>query len=80
MSTWDKLLKRLYVLDKNLAYEELAKILNTYGYEAKETKGGSSHITFRKKNCLPVTIPRHGKINIAYIKLVREAVEKENTI
>ena len=42
-------------------YDELKKILEAYGYSAKETSGGSSHITFRKKGCNNITIPRHKK-------------------
>ena len=50
MTKWQKLLQRLYDLDTSLRYEELTKILNEYGYFANETGGGSSHITFRKKD------------------------------
>lgn len=59
MSQWDKLLKKLYALDPGLRYEELKKILKRYGYSALETKGGSSHVTFRKPGSTPITLPRH---------------------
>ena len=42
-----------------------------------ETKGGSSHVTFRKEGKMPITIPRHGKIKKVYVMLVRKAVEEE---
>ena len=48
MAKWQKLLDRLYKLDPDLRYEELAKILIVYGYKPNETGGGSSHVTFRK--------------------------------
>ena len=75
MSRWEKLIARLYRLDTSLRYEELAKILETYGYEAQETSGGSSHITFRKDGCQPVTIPRHKSIKKTYIEVIRDAVD-----
>jgi predicted RNA binding protein YcfA (HicA-like mRNA interferase family) len=76
MSQWDKLLKKLYALDPGLRYEELKKILKRYGYSALETKGGSSHVTFRKPGSTPITLPRHTPIKKAYLDLVRQAVEE----
>ena len=77
MSKWEKLIDRLYNLDRSLRYDELSKILENCGYKGKETGGGSSHITFRKKGRTPITIPRHGRIKEAYIKIIRSAVEQE---
>ena len=65
---------RLYALDTSLRYEELKKILEHYGYIGKETKGGSSHVTFRKNGCVPITIPRHNPLKRAYIEIIRKAV------
>ena len=76
MSKHEKLLRRIQNLDQSLRYEELAKILKAYGYEPTETKGGSSHITFRKPNCYPITIPRHVPIGKKYIELVKNVVER----
>lgn len=78
MSQWDKLLHKLKNSSAEMRYEELKKILETYGYSAKETAGGSSHVTFRKEGCNPITIPRHKNIKRAYIELVRKVVEGEN--
>ena len=33
MSKWEKLINRLYDLDPSLRYEELEKILISYGFE-----------------------------------------------
>ena len=74
MSRWNKLLERLYRLDTSLRYEELKKILVSYGFESSETSGGSSHVTFRKEGCNPVTIPRHRPIKKVYIGIVRNVV------
>lgn len=44
------------------------------GYTARQPRGGSSHYTFRKPGCMPITIPRHTPLKKAYILLVAEAV------
>ncbi len=55
MSKWDKLLKRIYSLSKDFRFEELRKVLESYGYQMNAPKGGSSHYTFRKTGCQPIT-------------------------
>ena len=77
MTKWQKLLQRLYALDTGLRYDELAKILKEHGYSANETGSGSSHITFRKKGCQPITVPRHNPIKKAYIEIISNAIKKE---
>lgn len=77
MSKWDKLISRLISLDKNMRFEELKKILESYGYTMKSPKGGSSHCTFRKMGCNPITIPRNEPIKTVYVEMVRDVVEGE---
>lgn len=78
MSQWDKLLARILSLSNDLRFDELRKVLEAYGYEMRETRGGSSHATFRKPGCRPVTVPRHEPIKKAYVELVRQVVESED--
>ena len=40
-------------------------------------KRGSSHYTFRKQGCMPITIPKHEPIKKAYVEMVRQIVESE---
>ena len=35
VSKWDKLLARICALDKGMRFEELRKVLESYGYEMK---------------------------------------------
>ena len=42
-------------------------------------RGVSSHFTFRKKNCNPVTIPKHEPIKKVYVLMLKEIVERENS-
>lgn len=41
------------------------------------TRGGSSHYTFRKQGCMPITIPNHEPIKKVYVEMVRQIVESE---
>lgn len=42
MSQWEKLIARIYHLSKDLRFNELRKILESYGYEMNAPKSGSS--------------------------------------
>ena len=77
MSKWDKLLKRICMLSKDLRFDELRKVLESYGYEMRVPRSGSSHYTFRKQGCQPITIPKHEPIKKVYVELVRQVVESE---
>ncbi|MCC8106883.1 MAG: type II toxin-antitoxin system HicA family toxin [Clostridiales bacterium] len=77
MAKWDKLLSRICSLSKDLRFDELRKVLESYGYEMKTPKGGSSHYTFRKESCQPITIPKHEPIKKVYVEMVKQIVESE---
>lgn len=77
MSKWDKLLSRICSLDKGLRFDELRKVLESYGYEMKRPSGGSSHCTFRKAGHNPITIPLHEPIKTVYVMMVKEVIETE---
>ena len=77
MSKWDKLLARICGLSRDLRFAELRKVLESYGYEMRQPSGGSSHCTFRKAGCAPITIPMHEPIKKVYVMMVKEVVESE---
>ena len=77
MSKWDKLLARICGLSRDLRFDELRKVLESYGYEMRQPSGGSSHCTFRKADCAPITIPMHEPIKKVYVMMVKEVVESE---
>ena len=77
MSKWDKLLEKICNLSKGVRFDELKKILENYGYEMTAPKSGSSHYTFRKKGCQPITIPKHEPIKRVYVEMVKQVVESE---
>ena len=77
MSKWDKLIARICTLSKDLRFDELRKVLESYGYEMNAPRNGSSHYMFRKKGCMPITIPKHEPIKKIYVEMVRQIVESE---
>ena len=77
MSKWDKLLEKICSLSNDMRFNELRKVLESYGYEMHQPKGGSRHCTFRKEGCRPVTIPKHEPIKKVYVEMVKEVIESE---
>lgn len=77
MSKWDKLLKRICSLSKDLRFDELRKVLESYGYKMNAQRSGSSHYIFRKAGCQPITIPKHEPIKKVYVEMVKQIVESE---
>lgn len=77
MSKWDKLIMRIRNLSKDLRFEELRKVIESYGYKMGTPKGGSSHYTFRKEGCQPITIPKHEPIKRVYVEMVKRIIESE---
>ena len=77
MSKWDKFLMRISNLSKDIRFDELRKVMESYGYKMNAPRRGSSHYTFRKPGCQPITIPRHEPIKKVYVEMVKEIVESE---
>lgn len=78
MSKWDKLLSRILSLSKDMRFDELRKVLESYGYVMAAPKDGSIHYTFRRQGRNPITIPKHEPIKKVYVEMVREIVEEES--
>lgn len=77
MSQWDKLISQICSLSKNLRFDELRRVLESYGYVMHTPRSGSSHYTFRRPGCQPITIPKHEPIKKVYVEMVRQVVESE---
>ncbi len=67
---------RICSLSKDLRFDELKKVLESYGYVMNAPKGGS-HYTFKKSECMPITIPKYEPIKKVYVEMVRQIVESE---
>lgn len=77
MTKWDKLIYRVLDLSNDMRFEELKKILESYGYKMNMPKSGSSHVTFRKKGRPPITLVRTGAIKKVYIQQVKKIILEE---
>ena len=77
MSQWDKLLQKILSLSNDVRFKESQKILESYGYKMSAPKSGSSHFTFRKAGCSPITIPKHEPIKKVYVLMVKQVIESE---
>ena len=78
MSKWDKLLEKICSLSRDLRFDELRRVLESYGYTMNAPKSGSSHYTFRRPGCQPITIPKHEPIKKVYVEMVKQIVESED--
>ena len=74
MSQWDKLIADILACSPSVRFDDLKKALERMGYVCKQPSGGSSHYTFRKEGCMPITIPKHSPLKKVYIELVADAV------
>ena len=77
MSKWDKLIMRICSLSKDLRFSELQKVIESYGYWMDAPRSGSSHYTFRKAGCNPITIPKHEPVKRVYVEMVKQIIENE---
>lgn len=77
MSKWDKLLAKICALSKEVRFDELRKVLESYGYQMHAPRSGSSHYTFRKEGCPKITIPKHEPIKWVYVEQVKKIIESE---
>lgn len=78
MSKWDKLIRRILLLSNDLRFDELRRVLESYGYDMYAPQNGSSHYTFRKPGYMPITIPKHEPIKRVYVKMVKDVIESED--
>lgn len=77
MSKWEKLIQKILTMSKDMRFDELRRVLESYGYEMTAPRSGSSHCTFRKPGAMPITIPKHEPIKKVYVQMVKEIVESE---
>ncbi|HBA88037.1 MAG TPA: toxin HicA [Geobacter sp.] len=53
---------------KNVSFDELRRMLEGFGFECRQPKGGSSHYIFRKPGFrFPFSIPKARPVNKAYV-------------
>jgi hypothetical protein len=55
---------------KGVDFGELRRLLEGFGYECRQPKGGSSHYVFRKAGSMPISVPRDKPVNKRYLTAV----------
>lgn len=68
MSKWNKLISEIKNLSKDLRFNEIKKILESYGYRMDSPSGGSSHRIFRKQGSKSLTIPENSPVKSSICK------------
>lgn len=79
MSKWDKLLRKICTLSADVRFDKLKRILESLGYTMFAPRSGSSHYTFRKDGCPPITVPKHEPIKKVYVRMVKDLIESEES-
>jgi len=64
-------------MPRDVRFSELKKVLLGFGYEGRRPSSGSSHWTFRKPGSPPITVPEGERLSVAYVKLVKAVIERE---
>ena len=77
MSKWDKLINEILSLSKDMRFDQLKRVLESYGYKGERPRKGSSHWTFRKAQKMPITIPDHNPVKKVYVEMVRDIILEE---
>ena len=77
MSKWEKLLTKIITLSGEVRFDELRKVLESYGYEVRGSGTGGSHYTFRKEGCNSITIPKQRAVKKVYVEMVKQVIERE---
>ena len=73
-----RLLKDIINNHGNVGFLQLKKILEEFGFECRQSKGGSSHYIFRKTGIRKnISIPKKQPVGKVYIKNVIEILELE---
>lgn len=62
---------------KDVGFDALCRLLEGFGYECRQPKGGSSHYVFRKRGSMPISVPKNKPVNRKYVTQVIELLNLE---
>lgn len=63
-----KLVRAILDNPKDVDFATIKKLLELFGYECRQPKGGSSHFVFRKAGTNPITVPKNKPVKTVYVK------------
>lgn len=65
-----KLVNKIFRNPKDVDFDDLRRLLEGFGYECRQPKGGGSHYIFRKSGSAPITVPKNKPVNKTYVNQV----------
>ncbi len=63
-----KIVKKIINNPRDVDFNDIKKLLESFGYECTQPKGGSRHFIFRKKGVDHFSIPKKKPVNEFYVK------------
>lgn len=72
-----KLAENILGNPKNVDFAELGRLLEGFGYECRQPRGGSSHYIFRKSGSMPISVPKDRPVNRKYVTQVIDLLDLE---
>ena len=72
-----KLAEQILRNPKDVGSEELHRLLDGFGYDCRQPRGGSSHYIFRKKGSMPISVPKDKPVNRKYVEQVIDLLNLE---
>lgn len=72
-----KLVGKILANRKNVEYNDLKRLLEGFGFECRQPRGGSSHYVFRRPNTNPITVPKNRPVNKTYVDQVIDLLNLE---
>lgn len=62
---------------KDVDFNDLCRLLEGFGYECRQPRGGSSHYIFRRPGSMPISVPRNKPVNRKYVEQVIDLLNLE---
>jgi len=63
-----KVVKKVINNPKNISFEDIKKLLESFDYKCFQPNRGGSHYVFRKKGEQPICVPKKKPVNVHYVK------------
>ena len=73
-----KLVSKILGNPKDVDFKVLKKLLDGFGFECRQPRGGGSHYIFRKTGSAPITVPKKKPVNTTYVKQVIRLLDLED--
>jgi hypothetical protein len=72
-----KLAENVLKSPKDVEFNELRRLLEGFGFECRQPRGGSSHYVFRKPGSMPISVPKDRPVNRKYVLMVIDLLNLE---